>query len=60
MREAQAFAQLPADSVRNISKRVEWLIDSQINLICALLEIASLGNAPRAVMRRRSVSRMQC
>ena len=31
------------DSVRGISKCVESLIDSQINLICALLETVSQG-----------------
>ena len=40
-----------ADSVRDISKWVESLIDSQINLICALLEAVSLGDAPGAVTR---------
>ena len=34
---------LPADSVRDISMWVESLINSQINLICALLETASPG-----------------
>lgn len=41
----------PIDSVRDISKWVESLIDSQINLICALLEAVSLGDAPGAVTR---------
>jgi hypothetical protein len=40
-----------ADSVRDVSKWVESLIDSQINLICALLEAVSLGDAPGAVTR---------
>jgi len=35
-----------ADSVREIGEWVESLIDSQINLIWALLETASLGDAP--------------
>ena len=42
---------LIADSVRDISKWVESLIDSQINLICALLEAVSLGDALGAVTR---------
>jgi hypothetical protein len=45
---------------RNISRWVESLIDSQINLICALLETASPGMLWRRSRGRRSVSRMQC
>ena len=40
-----------ADSVREIGKWVESLIGSQINLICALLETASLGDVPWVVTR---------
>jgi hypothetical protein len=35
--------------VRAIGPGVESLIDSQINLICALIGAVSLGDAPRAV-----------
>jgi len=47
-RSRAAFSTVPvgnqiADSVRGISKCVESLIDSQINLICALLETVSQG-----------------
>jgi len=37
--------------VREIGKWVESLIGSQINLICALLETASLGDVPWVVTR---------
>ncbi len=47
----RASDDLIADSVRDISRWVESLIDSQINLICALLEAVSLGDAPGAVTR---------
>jgi hypothetical protein len=34
------------DSVRGTSEWAESLVDSQINLICALFETASLADAP--------------
>jgi len=37
--------------VREIGKWVESLIGSQINLICALFETASLGDVPGVVTR---------
>jgi hypothetical protein len=45
-----SFAQFAhiAGSVRGISKWVESLIDSQINLICALLETAPQGCSGRS------------
>ena len=39
----QSVSEPIADSVRGMSKWVESLIDSQINLMCALLETASQG-----------------
>jgi len=46
----RSYSQI-ADSVREIGEWVESLIDSQINLIGALLETASLGDAPGIVTR---------